>query len=113
LIKEIFPFPTENNDSVNNSSEKTFLFSDRDISSKIINFNNLIFNVENPKEVTFPGQIEDVIHSTERGLSNLYRWLSLDKNTSDGFLVCYLDFVPQSLLEAKELKFKIYSLKNY
>ncbi len=113
MIKEIFPFPTENDDSFKKRTEKTFLFSDHDISANIISFNNLNFNVENPRVINFPGQIEDVLHSTERGLSNLYSWLNLNKNTVDGYLVCYLDFIPQSLLEAKELKLKIYSLKNH
>lgn len=102
MIKEIFP---------KNTNEKIILFSDRDVNKKIINYNELQFHLEDPKDLTLPGQVEDIIHSVERTINFMYDWPLLTKSNCEGFLLCYLDFIPEFHTDAKELKIRAYKLK--
>lgn len=91
---------------------KIILYSDRDITSEEIEYNGKEYGLEDPTDIDLPGQIEDPLHSISRTLFEIYEWSLLKASFCDGFLLCYLDFIPGSETDAKQLQFRAYKLKE-
>ena len=93
-------------------ANRVFLYSDRDISEEEIAFEDKEYGLEDPSDIDLPGQLTDVKHSIGRSLFNIYEWNLLKASFCDGYLICYLDFVTGDDSEAKQLKFRVYRLKE-
>lgn len=89
---------------------KIFLYSDRDILDEEIEFNDKKYGLDDPTDIDLPGQIEDPLHSISRTLFEIYEWSLLKASFCDGYLLCYLDFIPGSQSDAKQLQFRVYKL---
>ena len=90
--------------------KKIFLFSDRDVLQEEIDFEEVTYGLEDPTDIDLPGQIEDPVHSLSRSLFAIYEWSLLKASFCDGYLFCYMDFIPGSESDAKQLQFKVYHL---
>ena len=93
-------------------ASKIFLYSDRDISEEEIQYGEKEYGLEDPTDIDLPGQLTDIKNSIGRSLFNIYEWSLLKASFCDGFLICYLDFVTGDDSEAKQLKFRVYKLKE-
>ena len=93
-------------------AKKIFLYSDRDEIDEEIAYGDKEYGLEDPMDIDLPGQLTDVLHSIGRTLFNSYEWSILSASFCDGFLICYLDFVTGDDSEAKQLKFRVYKLKE-
>ncbi len=93
-------------------TNKIFLYSDRDLTEQEIEFGDKEYGLEDPSDIDLPGQLTDVMHSIGRNIFSIYEWSLLKASFCDGFLICYKDFVTGDDSESKQLKFKVYKLKE-
>ena len=93
-------------------ANKVFLYSDRDPTEEEIEYNDKEYGLEDPSNIDLPGQVTDPVHSIGRSLFGIYEWSLLKASFCDGYLICYLDFIPGEDSNAKQLQFKVYKLKE-
>lgn len=90
---------------------KIFLYSDRDLPEDLeMEYNGIEYGLEDPSDIDLPGQVADPLNSIGRSLFGIYEWSLLKASFCDGYLICYLDFIPGSESDAKQLQFRVYKL---
>jgi len=112
MFKQMNPKNFANFNQNKDVANKLFLYSDHDLTDEEIAFGDKEYGLEEPMSIDLPGQLTDIMHSIGRTLFNIYEWSLLKTSFCDGFLICYLDFVTGNDSEAKQLKFKVYLLKE-
>ena len=113
MLKQLNPKNFANYDKHKDEiANKIFLYDDRDPTVIEIEWNDITYGLEDPSEIDLPGQVTDPVHSIRRTLFGIYEWSLLKASFCDGYLLCYLDFIPGSESDAKQLQFKVYRLKE-
>jgi len=100
------------NDHKKEVESKLFLYEERDPNTKEFEFEEQIYLLEDPENISLTGQITDPSNTISRSLFNSYEWTHLKASFAVGWLFVYLDFAPGSEADSKHLKFKVYSLKK-
>ena len=113
VLKRINPKNFTNfNDHKKDAENKLFLYEERDLKQKELEFEDSTYELSDPEEIDLTGQVTDPAKTIQRSLFNSYEWSHLKATFGDGWLFVYLDFAPGSDADSKQLKFKVYKLKK-